>query len=79
MKRWHNHLNPNIKKEPWSKEEEKIVLNAHESMVSTLDTIEQDNVTHYFFVFTRVINGQKLLNYFRVVQTILSKTTGILV
>ena len=27
--RWHNHLNPNIKREQWSREEDLIILNAH--------------------------------------------------
>lgn len=30
--RWHNHLNPNIKKEPWTKKEEELVVNAHKTM-----------------------------------------------
>nr|XP_023885110.1 transcription factor MYB3R-5-like isoform X1 [Quercus suber]XP_023885111.1 transcription factor MYB3R-5-like isoform X1 [Quercus suber] len=28
--RWHNHLNPNIKKTAWTKEEESILINAHQ-------------------------------------------------
>jgi len=28
--RWHNHLNPNIKKERWTEEEDNIIINAHE-------------------------------------------------
>jgi hypothetical protein len=27
--RWHNHLNPDIKKEAWSAEEDQIVVEAH--------------------------------------------------
>ena len=27
--RWHNHLNPDLKKEPWSREEDKIILESH--------------------------------------------------
>ena len=27
--RWHNHLNPAIKKDPWTPEEEKIILEKH--------------------------------------------------
>ena len=27
--RWHNHLDPNIKKDPINKEEEKMIFNAH--------------------------------------------------
>ena len=27
--RWHNHLNPNIKKEKWSELEDKILMSAH--------------------------------------------------
>ncbi|KAL5078864.1 hypothetical protein RYX36_007285 [Vicia faba] len=30
--RWHNHLNPNIKKESWSEEEDKILIKAHREM-----------------------------------------------
>ncbi|KAL0482494.1 hypothetical protein AKO1_014472 [Acrasis kona] len=30
--RWYNHLNPNIKKEPWSEEEEKTLLESQEQM-----------------------------------------------
>merc|ERR1712159_166215 len=28
--RWHNHLNPDIKKTPWSDEEDRIILEAHQ-------------------------------------------------
>ena len=28
--RWHNHLNPNIRKDPWTPEEDKIIYQAHE-------------------------------------------------
>lgn len=28
--RWHNHLNPNIKKERWTEEEDKIIIRAHD-------------------------------------------------
>jgi myb proto-oncogene protein len=27
--RWHNHLDPNINKEPWNDKEEKIIFEAH--------------------------------------------------
>ena len=27
--RWHNHLDPNINKEKWTQEEDKIILNLH--------------------------------------------------
>lgn len=27
--RWHNHLNPDIKKGPWSEEEERLIVEAH--------------------------------------------------
>ena len=27
--RWHNHLNPDIRKDPWSEEEDQIILEAH--------------------------------------------------
>jgi hypothetical protein len=27
--RWHNHLNPTIKREKWSEEEDRIIVNAH--------------------------------------------------
>lgn len=27
--RWHNHLNPNIKKERWTEEEDSIIIEAH--------------------------------------------------
>ena len=27
--RWHNHLDPNINKEPWSEKEDKIIFEAH--------------------------------------------------
>lgn len=27
--RWHNHLNPNIKKTAWTEEEDRIIYNAH--------------------------------------------------
>ena len=27
--RWHNHLNPDINKNPWSEEEDRGILNAH--------------------------------------------------
>ena len=27
--RWHNHLNPNIRKDPWNEEEDKVILEAH--------------------------------------------------
>ena len=30
--RWYNHLDPNIKKGPWTEEEERIVLQAHAEM-----------------------------------------------
>lgn len=30
--RWHNHLDPNIKKGPWTEEEERVVLKAHTEM-----------------------------------------------
>ena len=30
--RWHNHLNPNIKKETWSLEEDLTIINAHRQM-----------------------------------------------
>lgn len=30
--RWHNHLNPNIKKEDWSEEEEWILFLSHKAM-----------------------------------------------
>ena len=33
--RWHNHLDPNIKKGPWTEEEERIVLKAHEELGSS--------------------------------------------
>jgi hypothetical protein len=29
-KRWHNHLNPNIKKGPWSEDEDRIINEKHE-------------------------------------------------
>lgn len=30
--RWHNHLNPDISKEPWTEEEDMIILNAHKEL-----------------------------------------------
>jgi myb-related protein len=30
--RWHNHLNPGIKREHWTKEEDEIILNAHKKL-----------------------------------------------
>ena len=27
--RWHNHLNPSIRKDPWTPEEDRIILQAH--------------------------------------------------
>ena len=30
--RWHNHLDPSIKKEKWSKEEDRIILEMHKEM-----------------------------------------------
>ena len=30
--RWHNHLNPNINKTPWSMEEDRIILQAHAAL-----------------------------------------------
>ena len=33
--RWHNHLDPKIKKGPWTEEEERIVLKAHEELGSS--------------------------------------------
>lgn len=30
--RWHNHLNPDIKKEPWSEEEDRKIIELHRSM-----------------------------------------------
>jgi hypothetical protein len=30
--RWHNHLNPNINKTPWSTEEDRQILKAHETI-----------------------------------------------
>lgn len=32
--RWHNHLNPGIKKEGWSAEEDQIILTLHASLGS---------------------------------------------
>ena len=32
--RWHNHLNPDINKTPWTFEEDQKILDAHRSMVS---------------------------------------------
>lgn len=32
--RWHNHLNPNIKKEAWTKEEDNIVISSHQKIGS---------------------------------------------
>ena len=29
---WHNHLHPDIKKSPWTHEEESIILDAHERL-----------------------------------------------
>jgi hypothetical protein len=29
---WHNHLNPDVKKDIWSPEEDEILIKAHESM-----------------------------------------------
>ncbi|EFX65325.1 hypothetical protein DAPPUDRAFT_6813, partial [Daphnia pulex] len=28
--RWHNHLDPNINKSPWTEEEDRLLANAHE-------------------------------------------------
>eukprot|EP00041_Stephanoeca_diplocostata_P032456 m.1040085 g.1040085 ORF g.1040085 m.1040085 type:complete len:808 (+) comp24153_c0_seq2:268-2691(+) len=30
--RWHNHLNPNIKKTPWTEDEDRIILEAHNEL-----------------------------------------------
>jgi hypothetical protein len=30
--RWHNHLNPDIRKEPWSKEEDLKILQLHKKI-----------------------------------------------
>jgi myb proto-oncogene protein len=30
--RWHNHLNPSIRKDPWTPEEDKIILESHASL-----------------------------------------------
>ena len=30
--RWHNHLNPDIRKGPWTEEEDKVILEAHERL-----------------------------------------------
>jgi len=30
--RWHNHLNPNINKDPWREEEDRKILEAHETL-----------------------------------------------
>lgn len=30
--RWHNHLNPDIKKTPWSEEEDRVILDAHNQL-----------------------------------------------
>ena len=29
--RWHNHLDPNINKRPWTEQEEQIIFEAHKS------------------------------------------------
>ena len=29
LARWHNHLNPSIRKDPWTPEEDRIILQAH--------------------------------------------------
>ena len=34
--RWHNHLNPNIKKERWSDEEDMIIIEAHRMLILIL-------------------------------------------
>ena len=30
--RWHNHLNPEIRKESWTEEEDRVILDAHERL-----------------------------------------------
>ena len=30
--RWHNHLNPAIRKDPWTEQEDKIILEAHKEL-----------------------------------------------
>ena len=30
--RWHNHLNPNLKKGPWTDEEDKLVIDMHQRL-----------------------------------------------
>jgi hypothetical protein len=29
MLRWHNHLDPNINKDPWTEEEEQVLFDSH--------------------------------------------------
>ena len=32
LSRWHNHLNPDIRKESWSEEEDRIILQSHQRL-----------------------------------------------
>lgn len=32
MHRWHNHLNPAIRKDPWTPEEDAIIVHAHKEL-----------------------------------------------
>jgi len=31
--RWHNHLNPDIKKERWTEEEDQAIIEAHKKLI----------------------------------------------
>ncbi len=67
--RWHNHLNPDINKKPWTLEEDRLII----MVILSLPVI---------FIFPShmgllEINGQKSQKLSRVEPTMQSKTIGI--
>ena len=48
--RWHNHLNPEIKKTPWTPEEEKTIIECHKKLKNQWAKIAKYLPGRYAFV-----------------------------
>ena len=73
--RWHNQLDPNIRKDPWTPEEDQRLLMAYQVLtILTFRKVCTTDKHHYLSDWA--VDGLRSVNFFLVAQTTRSRTGG---